>query len=1064
MPTIVKKSIGTGKDYETLAAFLSWLWAQRLITNDQMVIGEVYTDQTMQTIPGGAYGLEFRVYEHDFTHYALIRPAPGLGATDLMPDGTEQHYGTGGVTLTATIPNSGSSSSVPLIRGGVVLENFRIRIFGGPQDDVTVNSGIHMSGVGARRGQIRACRFYTDAVGAKFRLVTSGEYTNAGELTDNIFFHTAGKALSCVLNYKQQCERNIFVRTGTAVGYPATSGIEYALKDNIYIGCGPVPALGLPAAANAWIANNYTDTAMTTAYPSGFTVKTTAELVRDPATDVRPPANFSLVGMGSTAARNTFSMFNKFRGLVPDVGPFQSTNQPLPPPPTAKITGQTIVNQNITVTGTMTDSPFGGSVTLKKIDGTVVATKAATLKTGTTWEAAFTNIAGGDYQPPIAVFSNYGGDGPAATDGAAFNIFQPIIPVAVIQKQFIVGDTATFFGTVDNVPLSASISCAVGGTPNGAVAIGAATTVYFDAIAKTFVAYLYGVTPGNYLAPEIKFTNNAGTSPAATGGAAFTVVKTPTPSIANVNVQMIGKGQTHSSLGAFQAWQNARTNVPPGEVVLALVTNYVHFNDVVNLTLSPVGGGSVIVRPAPGLSVLDRHPNDGLNWYDDGMEMLLKLDQNFNIRGGVSIQGFRIKILDMETALKDKRALYLTSFSGQNGRIEPGPLKGNHIWSDLKDVSNHFIGNGEYLAQSLITDNLFVQEKGQGRFFLASSMHIERNTFVRRGESIGSSAGRHAVTYDAGTMKDNIFLGCGPVPVVMDTIKLASASNLVDTAMTTQSVGFTLATTAAIVQVPGTNYKPKAGGPAIGTGSPAAVSTGDMTDRNRGPVPDIGCWQLTSYIPVPKGTVTSQIVNGTTLRLSGVHSDAPEKGYASVGLGSPADGASALPEKPLVLTDSGWSVEWTQLQPGNYAIPVVYMTNSGGRSANFLGGAKFTVVNIKGNPRAAALATDAPPAIPPEITMTKTKVSGNKVTIEGTVKLQNDPLGKVEIYIDPLPSGPSVGPVSVPTDNGVWSYIATVGTPQATIRVVATAYDIPVLVSTNVTLLRASGSMALPSK
>jgi len=1062
MPTIVKKSIGAGKDFANFGDFLPWLKTQKLVTNDQMVIAEVHDNLPMYN--GLGWNYNFETAESDFTHYCLIRPAPGLGINDITPDGTPQHYAGGGITLSVTIP--ATSNWMGTFRHGVVLEGFRIFVTGGVDDDVTVRSAFMLAGNPANRpSQIRQCRFLSEAVGSKCRVFTSGEYTYAGTVADCIFIHTAGKALSIALNYKAVVERNVFLRTGTAAGNPATTGIDLSLKDNIFLGCGPTPALGLPASANAKIANNYTDTAMTTPYPSGFTVMTTEQLARDVATDLRLPAGSSLIGKGSPAAVNTFGMFGKYRGQVPDVGPFQVTAQPLPAPPTGTITGTTIVNQTVTVTGTVEGDPFGGSVTLVKTDGTVVASKAAVMKTATTWEAVFANIDGGNYKSPQAIFSNYGGDGAAATGGAPFFIETPVIPTAVIQKQYVVGDTVTFFGTVENVPLSAKISAAVSGTPDGAVEIANATTVYFDTVTKKFVAYLYGVTPGNYLAPDILFTNNAGTSARATGGAAFTVVKTPTPVESGVNVQMIGKGQTHANIKAFQTWMSARTNVPAGEVIHAYVTNYIHASDLSSLSLAPNGTALVVIKPAPGLGMLDRHAGEALNWYDDGMEIMLKPGNSFTVKNGITFQGFRIKAMDVGSTATGTTCCYMTANNSSQAQFFPGPFKGNFFLNELSDEANYIFSNGEYNASSYVTDNLFVQEKGKAKFFLVNSAYVVRNTFVRRGGALGTLAGRHGASYDSGEISDNIFIGCGPAPVTVDSTKLKMRANLTDTALTTQWAGWTVSTEAAIVQTAGSNYKPKAGGPAIGKASDSAISTDDMTGRNRGPAPDIGAWQLNSYVPVPKGQITGQTLDGTKLRLSGTYSEAPLSGFASVAIGTNPGKASALPEKALIINEDGtWYVEWTQLTPGNYAAPVVYMTNAGGKSANFLGGVVFSVVTIAGNPRAADLDSTAPVGIPPEIKLTSSKVSGNKATISGTVDLKNDPTGKVEVFIDPLPSGPTVGPVQIPTDNGVWNYIAAVSTVRATIRVMATAYGIPVLTSFDVTLVKATGNMAMPSK
>jgi len=646
MTTIIKKTIGTGRDFTTLRTFAPWLATQKLKTDDLIVIAEVWEDQ----LPYG-YTTELYPADHGLDNYCVIRPPLGMSVNELQP-GDPFHYGTAGIELNLVIGRYLSP------RPGVILEGFRINITGNAADDTSggyaVLLGKRGGSVFVRNPEVRFCRFRTTQTGAMTRIISTGEYSYGGNIHDNLFVHAAGNAITASLNYSTTFERNTIVRTGSAKGYPGTTGYDNVLRDNLYIGCGATPASTLNTGVTSRIiTNNVTDTPMTTPH-AGFTVVEEGWLVEDPTTDVRPKLNSAAIAKASAAGVRTKDMLGRYRGNFPDIGAYQRMLQALPALATAKITSQTIKDQNITVKGTITGEAITGTAWLTqggvKVEG---SDKAVTISSGN-FEVVFQYLQGGNYDAPVVKFTNDAGTGAAATDGQAFTITTAVMPTGAIQRQYLLHRKVVITGSVTNSPESGTITLKPAATANGAVQQGPFPITVANG---KFTAVVPNVPYGNYLAPEIVLTNMAGTTSALAGGSAIVVVPFVAPVTPGVNYQTIGLGQMHANLAAFVAWIRARDMVVNQEQIIAYV-----MDDQVSgasdslLRMEPAThslDNYCVISPAPGCSVMDFHKTEPFDYGELGVEINFGIGTGLVLAPGMRMTGFRITVEDTVGA-KDK--------------------------------------------------------------------------------------------------------------------------------------------------------------------------------------------------------------------------------------------------------------------------------------------------------------------------------------------------------------------------------------------------------------------------
>jgi hypothetical protein len=1055
MTTTIKKSIGAGRDFTTMLAFATWLNTQKLKTDDLIVIGEVYDNM-------GA-SVTLAPTDFDVGNYCILRPAPGLSVNDLEPN-NPFHYGTSGIEL--TLPTRYAMN----LRPGVILEGFRIKVTYNAPDDTTLSYAILMGRPSptvatTRPGEIRFCRFNVTTTGANTRTISTAEYGLGGYLRDNLFVHSAGNGLTCSLSYGAIFERNTVVRTGASQGYSSTTGYDNILRDNLFVGCGTVPAVGLPAGAPGTgkvISNNITDTAMTTTHP-GFVVAPPGELVEDPLTDVRPKLNSVAIGAASSTGLRTKDMLARYRGNLPDVGAYQRVSQPLPALATAAITSQTITEQTIVVRGTVTGEVISGSAWLTRGGVPVAGVAAVPVQVNTatgTFTATFQYLTGGSYDTPNVNFTNNGGTGPNATGGSAFNITQAVMPGGTILKQYVLGRKVIIKGSVTNAPESGVITLKPAAVPNGAITQGPVPIVVSG---NTFTATLAAVPYGDYLAPEIKLTNMAGTSAAIAGGTLLSVTQFVPPVQAGVNIQTIGLGMMHATWKEFVTWIRARDMRANAEMVRAYV-----FDDQVMVSgdymrLEPPTGVSAenycVISPAPGCSVNDFHKTSPFDYGEIGVEIKMSNNAWIAVCPGMKMTGFRISVEQDTPSVVDKSNIFLARVQSATANTPVPEFYNNRIKSKVTGPTNSVVAPA-YPSQALAYDNYIVHTAGDAMTFLQGGGTVSRNTVIRQGTAIG---GNIAKITNSCTMRDNVFTGASATPVsVAAAAVLTASNNVLNAPLTTPLTGFTVVGELDAVEDLLTDARPKAGGGLINAASATARTTNDIRGENRGPSPDVGAWQRDPFQPTPAATITETRLDGSTLIVRGTVTYNPTSGRGSVAPDSlNPNGASALPEKAITITGNTFEVRWENVLPGNYAAPALRFTNAGGEGPLATGGIFSTVLVFGGNPMAT---DDAQVVINPKVAITNFVQNGMSYTLEGTFDLMGDGAGKVELYVDPLPDGVSIGPIALVGANGTWRYDGVATLYSAALRVVATAFGNPQVATTSLTVIKASGTPALPRK
>lgn len=207
-----------------------------------------------------------------------------------------------------------------------------------------------------------------------------------------------------------------------------------------------------------------------------------------------------------------------------------------------------------------------------------------------------------------------------------------------------------------------------------------------------------------------------------------------------------------------------------------------------------------------------------------------------------------------------------------------------------------------------------------------------RNTVVATGAAQGT-----ATLFESGSTPiiNSVFLGISKVgatgaPGVSITncfANTAQAANSVTAGLTINT------TTGALTVNETTDFRPAAGGPLIDAATAAAQGTNDILGLNRGPTPDIGAWELTPFAPSPTGTITSIVVSGQTVTVSGTTANAPTSSMASLTLATtPYNSGVAQTGVAVTLGTGTFTVTFSNVAVGRY-VPTVTLTNAGGGNA-----------------------------------------------------------------------------------------------------------------------------------
>lgn len=329
-------TVGTGKDYASLAAFRTYLTTVDLVTANEILIAEVYNDEAI-----GSLHLHTGAGLSSKTNYCIIRPVPGFDENTLNPNGPVG-YGDEGVEL--TVANGGHLK----IGAGVILEEFRVKTEG----TGFLGQGGPNATFASMVCTVRRCRIMCLGTAGGWG---SGEFSKPIEFESNILFRVNG-GWGNTLASSSYIVGNTFVglngHTGKMLGVAGNHTIT--IKDNVFYNIGP---LVTDIFATTSTVNNYTNVAQTTAHGAIIVDTVNPFFVDAAAGDYRPST--ALLGKGSTATVSTMDMRDGNRGTSPDAGAVQFTHAvPLP--------GATITNQpppqgqSLTITLSTTGNPTSG--------------------------------------------------------------------------------------------------------------------------------------------------------------------------------------------------------------------------------------------------------------------------------------------------------------------------------------------------------------------------------------------------------------------------------------------------------------------------------------------------------------------------------------------------------------------------------------------------------------------------------------------------------------------------------------------------------------------------------
>jgi hypothetical protein len=414
-PTLVVKSIGTGKDFATIKAFTDFAATFDLTANQQSLLGEVYESSTVSAQSS------FTAKNPTTQFNVTLQPVPGTSA-NYLDKGYPTDYGTEGIELTIT--------NQWLVSAGTVLQDFKFNITGS-SGCIAMGSGSTAMITTFRRNRVKAA-------GTAPTAIYTGQYNGTGTVTDCLFILEDGSSSNGLSGQLATAlfKRNTFVRRGSASGFPITYGPNQTpsmgsiIANNAFINAGNTPVNNLNLIAPANVYNNYTDNAMAVA-STGFTTVLAGSgtnLVRNTTNDFRPDDAGALIGHASDTAIDMLDLYSVGRGGTPDVGAIQGTVVNVLPVVT--ISGQDVNCQRIVITGTTRYTPTSGVATLfpdaNNPNGAVQQGPTPVVLSAGAFSVQWDNVPPGNYQTPLVTLTNPSGYNRTQSGGEAISI----IPVS----------------------------------------------------------------------------------------------------------------------------------------------------------------------------------------------------------------------------------------------------------------------------------------------------------------------------------------------------------------------------------------------------------------------------------------------------------------------------------------------------------------------------------------------------------------------------------------------------------------------------------------------------------
>jgi hypothetical protein len=818
--------------------------------------------------------------------------------------------------------------------------------------------------------------------------------------------------------------------SGASTNFSATSGYNATDKATSYVGSNNL--------LSQVYANQFVDASVVT------------------APDYRLKAGSTLINAGTNASSvtgNTTSINRRERGTW-DIGAWEAAE----PATTLLLNAPTIgaVNQASSnfivapngdlagpVVVTPSDNGGGGTFTPATVTLTTANPSAAFTYTPTTLgdkSITLTNDGGLTNPVEAKIYKSA-----AAATAVAWVSAPAVARAGVISNEFTVEANGVLSSNVTVTPDDAG----AGGTFTPAsVTLNASTltaTFKYTATAKGMVSV--GLTANQGLAsPADVIVNVRGP-----------IVVSPTVSSPGIVVKTIGTGKDFENLKTFGAWLDTQDLVSQQVSVIGEVYNDTTMTGATWITIGAYNNTyNATVRPVPGLGVADLDPDDALDYGTEGIEITIDAS-SYRFGKGVTVTGFRI-------FFKETAGNVAMASSGDS--VVPSILRRNRIKSQRAGFA--FLG-GEYQARSIVTDNLFIQEKNAGGFFETwVDTAFERNTMATRATgSISDGALKIGTTgsFTGFVVKNNAFINCGNTPLV-NPQRVAAANllnNFTNMALTTPVAGITANTATAFVRNASNDYRPSVNSPLVGAADDSAIDVRDLRNIARGGDPDVGAIQGAVVAALTLVTITTTAVDGQEVTISGTTMFDPTSGTISlVPADTDPDGAQLVGPITVTLTPGQFTAKFLGTPPGNYKIPVITMINAGGVSSVVNGGEAISILGVVASIFDGEVSQGS--GGPPVVTIKSTGFDNKTFSGFGVVDIQGDESCTLQAYIDPIGGGASIGPVPVNRVGSTWGVQFATTSGKFTMRIVSTANgQTATVTSTAKKVLRVVGGGLLPA-
>lgn len=342
----------------------------------------------------------------------------------------------------------------------------------------------------------------------------------------------------------------------------------------------------------------------------------------------------------------------------------------------------------------------------------------------------------------------------------------------------------------------------------------------------------------------------------------------------------------------------------------------------------------VTMRPAPGKSFDELEADSAPGAYGTVGIVANVVTSQANVRVGLVLEALRINL--------GAENIYGALTFRRDGWSHGGNIIGMDGCRVLGTTLNPLMGAGEYGCAVKFTDTLIVHNHATSTAKImedTGGSTVDRCTIVRRGNLSNGTAA--LINFDRVT--NTVFSYCGPAAIT-GTAAADKSNNYTDQAQT-DSTGITLVFGSMFTDFD-LDFRPATGSALVGGASSTAISTNDNNGNNRGTSPDAGAFQLTPAMPLAKGQVKSQNIDGQTLTLNIDTQNTVSSGKVTLSPANTTSGAMSVGPLDLTLGTGTASIVIHDIEPGDYTITAT-LTNAGGTNL-VTGATPFTIMGVSG--------------------------------------------------------------------------------------------------------------------